>query len=145
MRYKGLVRLLRQWAGDRVPPYVFKETIYHSLWWIDHVAKCRWSLEVLDVGLLDFEEVTRQRILERDFGDRAMPGVREDVARTAQQRAQALVEGPGENEPVILMESPGGWELVEGWHRTMARLPRDGTSRVPLKAWVGRLPKDTQS
>ena len=139
MRNKTLVRLVKSWLGKRVPDYVFKETVYRELYYIAHIAKYRWSLEVLSVCLQDFTPDTQRRILERQFGDVEFAGTDRDLERTATQREVAGASRPGDNEPVIVYETAEGWELVEGWHRTMVRLPRDGTTRVLLRAWVGRL------
>ena len=132
-----MVRLIKEWIGNRVPEYVFKETIYNSVRHIDHILKRDWQLEVLEIGLDDFCSDTRRRILERSFGDVEFPGTDRDLERTALQREKAIAEEPGTNEPVIIEEGIDGWELLEGWHRTMARLPRDG-SKTKLRAWIGR-------
>jgi hypothetical protein len=140
MRNKTLVRLVRDWVGKRVPDYVFRETIYRALCNAAHFVKYHWSLEVLNLSLLDFNPDTQRRILERQFGDVEFAGTDRDLERMALQREVARKVKPGDNEPIIVCETMDGWELVEGWHRTMARLPRDGTSQVLLRAWVGRLP-----
>ena len=140
MRNKALVRLVREWAGKRVPDYVFKETIYRALCCAAEFAKYRWSLELLNVSLQDFNPDTQRRILERQFGDVEFAGTDRDLERMDIQRRAADASSPGDNEPIIVRLMPDGWELVEGWHRTMARLPRDGTTQVLLRAWAGRLP-----
>jgi hypothetical protein len=137
MRYKSLVRAVQNWVSGRVPAYVFKETIYPNLWWVNYIANCQWRLEVINLSLADFNESTRKIILDREFGDSVSEGVRDDMARTQYQLAIAKDESPGCNEPILIIQGHDGFDLVEGWHRTMTRLPRDGVSKVPLKAWVG--------
>ena len=56
-----------------------------------------------------------------------------------------LATNDGKNEPVIITKTSEGYELLEGWHRTMSilSLGSDGTDnyeywdKVKLNAWVG--------
>jgi len=132
-----LMGIVRRALNGRIPPYVFRECCVSTLDWFATLGRQEWSLEVLDIGLNDFEPVTRGRILERQFGDVPFAYVSRDAERTRLQRELATDEEPGTNEPVILVLQEDGYELLEGWHRTMVRLPRDG-SRTKLRAWVGR-------
>lgn len=143
MRNKSLVRALKTWIGKRVPQYVFKETICTHLWYIAHIVKREWSLEVLNLGLDDLDQDSQRKILEREFGDVEYEYAVEDRARMEKAREIASLELPGTNEPIILLEESSGFELHEGWHRAMARLPRDG-SRIPIRAWIGRKKKNDE-
>jgi hypothetical protein len=134
---KRLMDIVRRALRGRIPDYVFRECCTSTLDWFSTLARQTWSLEVVEIGLDDFEPTTRSRILERQFGDVPFAYVSRDAERTRLQRELVIGEEPGTNEPVILMSQVDGYELLEGWHRTMVRLPRDG-GRTRLRAWVGR-------
>lgn len=134
---RRLMDIVRRAMQGRIPDYVFRECCLSTLDWFATLGRQTWSLEVVEIGLEDFEPVTRGRILERQFGDVPFAYVSRDAERTRLQRELAASEEPGVNEPVVLILQSDGYELLEGWHRTMVRLPRDG-NRTKLRAWVGR-------
>lgn len=109
---------------------------------ITHYFSLNWSQHVLTLRLADFTEETQSIMVQREFGNVQWRGISRDVERTGEQ-AERLKDmtKPGMNEPVILVKTNEGYDLLEGWHRTMAafamtRNPRKDT--VKMRAWVGR-------
>lgn len=119
-----------------------------------------WKLEQVDLSWSKLNRITRNNILRRKFGIENPDKVPDDADRL--ERQIESLAGTGENEPVVFLETEGGLELVEGYHRTMALLlkgagdvkaallklaeadereieemTRDWKS-VKVKAWVGR-------
>ena len=62
---------------------------------------------------------TQRRIRERDGGRVNPYQVPNDAARHATQAQLAQKEGGVRKEPVIGKMTPQGFELIEGWHRTI--------------------------
>jgi hypothetical protein len=79
------------------------------------------------------------------MGNSELSHVPGDAERTEIQRKLIGKYGEGKNEPVILLKKKNGYELMEGWHRTMSVLciGSDGTDnykkwdKVKLNAWIG--------
>lgn len=72
----------------------------------------------------DFTERTQRYFIDRRFGYRTEGQIRNDGERTDLQRQMVNYRMPGTNEPVIVRRTPQGYELLEGWHRTMGMLLR---------------------
>ena len=62
---------------------------------------------------------TRQKILARRGGTENPYGVQRDAERHATQAALAKQQGGIRQEPVIGKMTTDGFELIEGWHRTV--------------------------
>lgn len=71
---------------------------------------------------MDFDDITQRRFLHRRFGMTEMESVPNDAMRTAKQKEIMTQRGDGGNEPVIVLHTPEGYRLMEGWHRTMNML-----------------------
>jgi hypothetical protein len=83
-----------------------------------------------------FDPMTKQRLIGRAGGhsDLGM-GIPRDKERHATQAALAQQQGGIRKEPVILIKTAKGYELLEGWHRTIqhfAKYPEGYTG----PAWV---------
>lgn len=76
---------------------------------------------ILNVDPSDFTERTQEIFVYRDFGYRANDQIRNDATRTLTQRSR-YPSADGTNEPVIVLQVGNKYELLEGWHRTMALL-----------------------
>ena len=103
-----------------------------------------WKLQVVEVNPSDFSDSTRERFSLRDFGTKNPDQVPDDEERMKIQHKLASEDVPGRNEPVILIQPVDGYELWEGWHRTMSilrlgnnGLPPEDWDLVKIKAWVG--------
>lgn len=66
-----------------------------------------------------FDEDTTWRFLDRRFGFREEPQIRNDAGRTAKQKQIMQSKEKGQNEPIIVVQTMRGYNLLEGWHRTM--------------------------
>ena len=76
----------------------------------------------------------KRRLQQRKGGSANPYQVPKDTERHTTQQ-QLIAQGPS-REPIIVMQTPQGYELVEGWHRTiqsLAKWPR-GYKQV---AWIG--------
>ena len=81
---------------------------------------------VLNIGFSDLTKDTQDQLMERGFGSIPVAHVPKDAERMKYQLD--TIVGDGKNEPVFFTEYGEGYELQEGWHRTMAlfsRLPKD--------------------
>jgi len=64
--------------------------------------------------------LTKQRLIGRAGGSSDLGlGIPKDKERHATQAALANQQGGVRKEPVILIKTPQGYELLEGWHRTI--------------------------
>ena len=105
-----------------------------------------WKKRVLEVSPKDFSPNTLDKFKSRGFGERVPDNmyVHKDKERTQAQQQIAASRPPGANEPVIIVQRVDGYDLWEGWHRTMVLLktgdnggrPEDW-DRVKINAWVG--------
>ena len=88
---------------------------------IDAVNKYSWKLETLIVSLDIFTIEDQRRLRERlgtlgkDWG-----GVPKDAERHNVQ--QKLIANSPSREPIIIIKNSDGYELLEGWHRTIQSL-----------------------
>jgi len=67
-----------------------------------------------------FDPMTKQRLIGRAGGSSDLGmGIPKDKERHATQAALAQQQGGVRKEPVLLIKSANGYELLEGWHRTI--------------------------
>jgi hypothetical protein len=138
MKSKALFKLIKNYMPN-VPHYVFKELLYHPLIrYVSNIEEKDWNLEVRKVSVFHFCSETQRRMRERKFGLENPYKIPNDSERMETQRKSAV---PGNNEPIIVFETPDGLELLEGWHRTMALLTHSGDPEVPveIRMWIGSL------
>lgn len=100
-------------------------------YWIDFLES-DWKLKILNVNPEDFNEKTINAFLERDFGNINSYLVPDDLERTKIQKR--LAKNDGMNEPIIVIKKNGKYEVIEGWHRTMAILLL-GDNGEDMKNW----------
>ena len=83
-----------------------------------------------------WEPTTKQRLIGRAGGHSDMGlDVPKDKERHATQAALAQQQGGIRKEPVILMKTAQGYELIEGWHRTIQHFAMHPQGYVG-PAWV---------
>jgi len=83
---------------------------------------------MIKVSPLDFTENCLRIFMDRLFGFKEDSRIRDDAQRNIIQRG---LLGPGGNtEPVIMIRRGDKFELLEGWHRTMASLVFDGNDEI---------------
>lgn len=68
---------------------------------------------------LSFDDKTLNIFVNRCFGYRPMPTIRNDHQRMDQQQKSLKVN---DNEPIIVLQDGNKLKLQEGWHRTMSIL-----------------------
>jgi len=108
--------------------------------WID----LKWKKKIIDVNIKDFNSNTQRSMKSRGMGTNSIKEIPSDEIRNSTQREIASNTEPGKNEPVILLKTSRGYDLIEGWHRTMSilSLGTDGTQnyedwdKVKLNAWI---------
>ena len=81
----------------------------------------QWSLNPRQQFTMDmWEPETRQRLIGRAGGSSDLGmGIPRDKERHATQAALAQQQGGVRKEPVIIIKTAKGYELAEGWHRTI--------------------------
>ncbi len=144
VRVKGMYKqLLRKYPN--VPEYVMHD-FYRSSddQWFAKLNRLDWKLQVISVNPSDFSLDTQRNFEKRQFGAVNPDRVPRDEERMQVQKRELEGKPQGENEPVILIKRVNGYELFEGFHRTMNLLlrgkndgPTETWDRVKIKAWVG--------
>jgi hypothetical protein len=107
--------------------------------WIQGIKKDysvqQWSLQTIHITLDIFTQKTQKMIKKRKGGTVNPYKVPKDAERHAIQAA--LLEKNGiSREPIIVFKTKKGYELVEGWHRTIQALNKYPQGYVG-PAWVG--------
>ena len=95
-----------------------------------------------------FEPNSKRKLIGRAGGSSDMGmGIPKDAERHATQAALAQQQGGIRKEPVILIKTPQGYELLEGWHRTIQHFARypDGYVGPAYVAVAQRKPGITES
>ena len=94
-----------------------------------------WRLEKLPITLDIFTPKTQQMIQSREGGSSNPFQVPRDAERHAQQLKMIQQQGV-RTEPIIVAKLNNGYDLIEGWHRTIQHLkafPEGYTG----PAWIG--------
>jgi hypothetical protein len=76
----------------------------------------------------------RRRIVRRCKSDAGI-GVTNDTVRPATKADLAQHEGGIRSEPVIMIKKHDGWEINEGWHRTIEHFA-SRTTGYTAPAWT---------
>ena len=149
-RNQGLWNWYKQQLPDW-PDYVIKDFIFVKLKsvsdmeekkaWIDHIKKTlpnvKWKLEKLNLTFDSFSKDTQEAMKKRDMGKSNPHQVPKDIERHQTQAALLQQRGVSK-EPIIVIKKSDGYDLWEGWHRTLQYLKQfpDGFS---CPAWVGHI------
>jgi len=83
---------------------------------------------IINVSPLDFNENCLNIFLSRLFGFKPDNRIRNDDERSITQRKK-ISSGTNE-EPIIVTIDGDKYNLLEGWHRTMASLVNDGNASI---------------
>jgi hypothetical protein len=94
----------------------------------------KWERKILNVTFADFSLETQQMFLDREFGHLNPHDVPRDKERLEYQLKNLKADGL--NEPIVVAESSTGYDLYEGFHRTMALLQLGDGLPVKINAWV---------
>lgn len=156
MRAHEFITELRQGLDQYVkkqfpnwPDYVVRDLMYKNAKgftnqaelddWIAGIKKDypvkQWRLETLDITLDIFNPATQQKIKARSGGSANPYGVPKDAERHATQKAMIQKKGVSK-EPIIVFKTPQGYDLIEGWHRTIQHL-QAYPQGYQGPAWVG--------
>ena len=131
------------------PDYVVRDMLYSMVKqmknqqemdeWLEFVkkdfGKVVWRLEQLPITLDIFTPKTQRMIKQREGGSKNPMQVPRDAERHAQQSKMIQQQGV-RTEPIIVAKLNNGYDLIEGWHRTIQHLKAypDGYTGP---AWVG--------
>lgn len=131
------IKLMNKYLGDENFDFFIYD--YFSDW-----INIQWKKEIVEVNFNDFNKNTQDFMSERKMGNLISSKIPNDEKRNELQKLLAI-KNYGNNEPVIMIKSDDGYELLEGWHRTMSilNIGSDGTEnyknwkKVKLNAWIG--------
>lgn len=119
--------VLKDWLipnkGDfsNLPDTELKNGIMEKLKGAGLTPNTKWQLVPDMKFTMDmFEPMTTKRLIGRAGGNSDMGmGIPRDKERHATQAALAQQQGGVRKEPVLLIKTDKGYELLEGWHRTI--------------------------
>ena len=119
--------VLKDWLipnkGDfsNLPDTDLKNGIMEKLKGAGLTPNTKWQLVPDMKFTMDmFEPMTTKRLIGRAGGNSDMGmGIPRDKERHATQAALAQQQGGVRKEPVLLIKTDKGYELLEGWHRTI--------------------------
>jgi hypothetical protein len=98
-------------------------------------GKVQWRLEKLPITMDIFTPKTQRMILSREGGSSNPFQVPRDAERHSQQLKMIQQKGVSE-EPIIVAKLANGYDLIEGWHRTIQHL-KEFPQGYTAPAWVG--------
>jgi hypothetical protein len=96
-----------------------------------------WVSETIDININSFERSTREILRSRKSSVKDGKGrddVPQDYDRHIIQKDIIKKTGSPSKEPIIVIETPDGYDLLEGYHRTIQSLIEFGEYKTP--AWV---------
>lgn len=131
------------------PDYVLKDFLYQQAKGIRDQAELedflkrnkqdfgqvKWRLEKLPITLDIFTPKTQRMIKSREGGSSNPFQVPRDAERHAQQLKMIQQQGV-RTEPIIVAKLDNGYDLIEGWHRTIQHL-KAFPEGYNGPAWVG--------
>ena len=117
------------------PDYVLKDFLYQQAKGIrsqeelddflkrnkNDFGKVQWRLEKLPITFDIFTPKTHQMLVSREGGSANPYQVPRDAERHTQQLKMIQQNGVSK-EPIIVAKLPNGYDLIEGWHRTIQHL-----------------------
>jgi hypothetical protein len=117
------------------PDYVLKDFLYAQAKGIRDQAElddflkrnkqdfgnCKWTLTKLPITFDIFTPKTRRMLASREGGSSNPFQVPRDAERHAQQ-SQMIQQKGVSAEPIIVAKLANGYDLIEGWHRTIQHL-----------------------
>lgn len=117
------------------PDYVLKDFLYAQAKGIRDQAElddflkrnkqdfgnCKWTLTKLPITFDIFTPKTQRMLASREGGSSNPFQVPRDAERHAQQ-SQMIQQKGASAEPIIVAKLSNGYDLIEGWHRTIQHL-----------------------
>jgi GNAT superfamily N-acetyltransferase len=131
------------------PDYVLKDFLYQQAKGIrnqeelddfikrnrNDFGKVQWRLEKLPITMNIFTPKTQRMLVSREGGSANPYQVPRDAERHSQQLKMIQQKGVSE-EPIIVAKLNNGYDLIEGWHRTIQHL-QVYSKGYTAPAWVG--------
>jgi len=127
-----------------MPAYVLRDLIFKNYRNLQNPAEVQeivqmwgsytWKPQNLTITLNVFEPKTRKKLEARMRGEDIGFQIPKDVERHEIQQ-KLLTAGPSQ-EPIIVLATPQGYDLIEGWHRTIQSLKK-WTGGYKQSAWIG--------
>jgi hypothetical protein len=131
---KGLYNFIKN-KFPTWPEYVLKDFLYSQAKhiqnqeelkdWLDRnqrdFGQVKWRLEKLPITIDIFTPKTQRMIKQREGGSSNPFQVPRDAERHAQQLKMIQQQGV-RTEPIIVAKLNNGYDLIEGWHRTIQHL-----------------------
>lgn len=129
---KGPMRQIRQQMPGW-PEYVIKDMIYkkiknsedlktHQNWFLEKAQQIEnWEFErgmMLNMSMMS--PATKSMMRTREFGDKNIWNINKDEERMINAYDIVKQKGMENLPPIIMIKTPAGYDLWEGWHRTMA-------------------------
>jgi len=111
---------------SNLPDTELKNGIMEKLKGAGLTPNTKWQLVPdMKFTMAMFEPMTKQRLIGRAGGHSDMGlDVPRDKERHATQASLAQQQGGVRKEPVLLIKTDKGYELLEGWHRTIQHFAR---------------------
>ena len=117
------------------PDYVLKDFLYPQAKGIRDQAElddfltrnkqefgnCKWTLVKLPITFDIFTPKTQDQLRKREGGSKNPNQVPRDAERHTQQ-SQMIQQKGVSSEPIIVAKLANGYDLIEGWHRTIQNL-----------------------
>jgi hypothetical protein len=149
----GSWKVIRDLVPKHWPDYVVKDMLYRKLedeadlgtlkreinrMLTKEMPVKQWKLETIDLTKDSFDKQTTNNLKRRAGGKKNPWGVPKDAERHAAQSNIIKTTGKVSPEPIIVLQRKDGFEILEGWHRTIQNLIAfpDGYKQ---RAWVGYL------
>lgn len=101
---------------------------------VEKFKNVQWKQEAITITPDIFEPQTAERLQQRKGGASSSFKVSNDEDRHSTQK-QLVAQAPS-TEPIIIISTPQGYELVEGWHRTIQSL-ENWPEGYKQNAWIG--------
>ena len=98
-------------------------------------GRVKWQLEKLPITLDIFTPKTQRMIQSREGGSSNPYQVPKDAERHSLQQKMIQQKGVSQ-EPIIVAKLGNGYDLIEGWHRTIQHL-KEFPQGYTAPAWVG--------
>lgn len=152
-----IVNKVKDITGEEWPEYVLKDWLYKNTKSYDPGMDTRvgykklvyrfvrdftneygqghWVHKVVTLGFDSFTQDTKKGIQSRHGGRVPVPGIHNDIERHRIQNNLIQKRGVS-NEPIILVQRTDGYDLLEGWHRTIQSLENFKTYEQPAYIYV---------
>ena len=152
-----IVNKVKEITGEEWPEYVLKDWLYKNTKSYDPGMDTRvgykklvyrfirdftneygqghWVHKVVTLGFDSFTQDTKKGIQSRHGGRVPVPGIHNDIERHRIQNNLIQKRGVS-NEPIILVQKTDGYDLLEGWHRTIQSLENFKTYEQPAYIYV---------